>query len=201
MAITAIDIVAIIAYFAFVGIFSFLTRRTRTFAEFSVAKHTIPAGMIFASLSATFVGPGFSVGFTGKGYSTGYLFYFLAFTFIIQTILVGIFVAPKLSLFRNCHTLGDVLDRCYGKSAHLLGGIISVGLCIGLAAIIAKIGGGFLQATTGLPLMLCIVVFTSVTTLYTFTGGIRASIATDGLQFGLFSIIIPMMLLTAFLKV
>jgi len=200
MDVTSFDIIAIIVYFAFVGVFAYLTRRTKTFAEFSIAKHTIPASMIFASLSATYVGPGFSVGLTSKGYATGYLFYFLAFTFILQTILVGIFVAPKLSRFRNCHTLGDVMDRCYGKFSHLLGGIISVGLCIGFSAIMAKIGGGLLQATTGLPLMLCIVIITTITALYTFTGGIRASIATDGLQFGLFSIIIPIMLLIAFFK-
>lgn len=200
MEVTAFDIIAIIIYFSFVAIFAYLTRRTKTFSEFSIAKHTIPATMIFASLSATYVGPGFSVGLTSKGYVSGYLFYFLAFTYIIQTILVGILIAPKLSKFRDCHTLGDVLEKFYGKFSHLLGGIISVGLCIGFSAIMAKIGGGLLQTATGLPLMLCIAIVTTVTALYTFSGGIRASIATDGLQFGLFSIIIPVMLLFAFFK-
>ena len=200
MDVSALDIIAIIVYFGFVGFFAFLTRRTKTFSEFSIAKHTIPATMIFASLSATYVGPGFSVGLTSKGYVSGYLFYFLAFTYIIQTILVGVFIAPKLSQFRHCHTLGDVLERFYGKFAHLLGGVISVGLCIGFSAIMAKIGGGLLQTATGMPLMLCIALVTMVTALYTFSGGIRASIATDGLQFGLFSIIIPILLLIAFFK-
>jgi len=201
MNVTAWDVTAIVLYFCCIGIFAYLTRRTRTFSEFSIAKHSIPASMIFASLCATYVGPGFAVGMTSKGYENGYVFYFLALAFVVQTIVVGLFIAPRLSeKFRDCHTLGDVMERCYGPAAHLLSGIVSVGLCIGFSAIMAKIGGSMLQAVSGWNLMLCIGIITAVTALYTMTGGIRASIATDALQFGLFSIIIPVMLLIAFFQ-
>jgi len=202
MTITGLDVVMIVAYFCAIGVFAYFTRRTRSFSEFSVARHSIPAAMIFASMCASYVGPGFAVGMTSRGFATGYVFYFLAMGFVLQTILVGIFIAPKLtSKFRDCYTVGDVMDRCYGPVAHLLSGIVSVGICIGFCSVMARIGGGMLSAITGWNLMLCIVLITGATALYTMTGGIRASIATDALQFGLFSIIIPVLLLIAVLKV
>jgi SSS family solute:Na+ symporter len=201
MGVTFLDIAAIVLYFSCMGWFAWLTRRTKTFSEFSVASHSIPASMIFASLCATYVGPGFAVGMTSKGFSSGYVFYFMALAFVLQTILVGAFVAPMLSeKFRNCHTLGDVIESLYGRFAHLLTGIVSVGLCIGFCAIMAKIGGVMLQAVTGWDLMLCIGIGTSIVALYTMSGGIRASIATDALQFGLFSIMIPILLIVAVWK-
>ncbi|MDZ7721640.1 MAG: sodium:solute symporter family protein [candidate division KSB1 bacterium] len=201
MTLGTIDIIGIILYFSVLGIFAYFTRRTKSFSEFSIAKHSVPAAMIFASIAATYVGPGFAVGMTSKGYSAGYAFYFFTFAYVLQTIIVGLFIAPRLTeKFRDCYTLGDVMEKCYGKFAHLLAGIVSVGLCIGFSGIMAKIGGSMLQAITGWDLMLCIVIITFMTGLYTMTGGIRASIATDALQFGLFSIIIPVMLILAFIK-
>jgi len=201
MNVTGLDITAIVLYFIAVGVFAFLSRRTRTFTDFSVASHSIPASMIFASMCATYVGPGFAVGMTSKGFASGYVFYFMTLAFVLQTLLVGMFVAPMLSeKFRQCHTLGDVMETMYGKFAHLLAGIISVGLCIGFTAVMAKIGGGLMQAVTGWNQMLCIALVTSVVALYTLSGGIRASIATDGLQFGLFSLIIPGLLIMAVVK-
>jgi SSS family solute:Na+ symporter len=134
--------------------------------------------MIFASLAATIIGPGFSVGFTTKGYSTGYVFYWLVLAYSVQTILVGLVFAPRLATFRNCHTIGDVFNRCYGKFSHLLAGIVSVGLCIGFTSAFV----------------------TMFVALLTFSGGIRAVIANDGAQFIWFSIIIPVTLLTAVFK-
>jgi len=201
MGVTALDIAAIILYFSCMGVFAWLTRRTKTFSDFSVASHSIPASMIFASLCATYVGPGFAVGMTSKGFSSGYVFYFMALAFVLQTILVSLFVAPMLSeKFRNCHTIGDVMESLYGRFAHFLAGIVSVGLCIGFCAIMAKIGGAMLQAVTGWDAMLCIGIVTAVVALYTMSGGIRASIATDALQFSLFSLIIPVLLILAVLK-
>ncbi len=201
MHVTALDIGAIVLYFCAIGVFAYLTRRTRSFSEFSIARHSIPAAMIFASMCATYVGPGFAVGMTSRGFATGYVFYFLALGFVIQTVLVGIFIAPRLAAkFRDCYTVGDVMDRCYGPSAHMLSGIVSVGICIGFCSVMARIGGGMLHAITGWNLMFCILLITMVTAIYTMTGGIRASIATDALQFGLFSIIIPVLLLMAVFK-
>jgi len=192
------ELYGVVAYFAVCGVVAYLTRRTRTFAEFSVGNRKIPTAMIFASLAATYIGPGFSVGFAGKGFVTGYLFFLLSLTYAVQTILVGCFFAPRLSRFRDCHTIGEVMAHQYGPFVHLLSGIVSVALCIGFTAIMGKIAGQLLHSITGWPLVVSIAIVTMSTAFLTFTGGVRAVIANDSLQFIWFSFAIPILLLCTF---
>ena len=198
MNLNAFDLTGIAVYFIAAGVFAYFVRRTKTFAEFAVGNRKIPRAMIFPTMAATYIGPGFSVGFTAKGFSTGYVFYLLAMTYPIQMILVAFFFAPRLSRFRDCTTIGEVMSKRYGKFTHLLAGIISVGLCVGFTAVMGKIAGQLLHSVTGLPLMASIAIVTMFTAFYTFTGGLRAVIATDAFQFAWFSLVVPIALLIAF---
>jgi SSS family solute:Na+ symporter len=200
LGVTSIDLAAIVGYFVIMAIFAYLTRRNRTFREFAVGKNSLPPLMVFASLAATIVGPGFSIGFTTKGYQTGYLFYFLCLSYALQTLLSGLFLAPRLNAQRDCTTLGDVMRKHYGASSQLLTGVISVGIMIGFTAVMGKIGATMLQAITGLPLGTCLIAVTGTTALLTFAGGLRATVATEALQFALKSIMVPSMLLAAIWK-
>jgi SSS family solute:Na+ symporter len=200
MALSFLDVIVIVLYFAFLLYFGYLTRRTKTFEEFAVGKHSVPAMMVFASMAATIIGPGFSVGFTAKGWATGYLFYYLVLAYAVQVVVAGLFLAPRLSRQRDCSSLGDVMRKKYGVIAQLLTGIVSVGLCIGFAAVMGKVGGSILHAITGWPLGISLVIVTGVTALVTFSGGVRATIATEGLQFSLKSIAVSILLLLAIVK-
>ncbi len=200
MDISTLDLIAISSYFCVLLLLGYLTRRNKSFAEFALGGQSLPALMIFASLSSTIVGPGFSLGFTAKGYETGFLFFFLCLSYPLQTILTGLFLAPRLTRLRDCATLGDVMNKSYGKVTQFLTGLISVGLLIGFTAIMGKIGGTMLHAITEWPLLLCYALVTGSTALLTFTGGLRATIATEAFQFSLFSIIVPILVLVAVWK-
>jgi SSS family solute:Na+ symporter len=195
-----LEVYGLVAYLLMCFGLAWITRKTSTFSEFSVGSRKVPAAMIFASIATTYIGPGFSVGFTGKGYATGFLFWLLTLTYAAQTILVGVCFAPRLSRYRDCYTIGDVMERQYGRFTHLLAGIVSVGLCIGFTAIMGKIGGQLLASVTGMSVPISIAIVTLFTAFYTFTGGVRAVIANDGIQFLWFCLIIPAMALLAYFK-
>ncbi len=197
---TGSDFFAISGYFVSLLLLGYLTRRNKTFAEFALGRQALPALMVFASLAATIIGPGFSLGFTEKGYTAGFLFFFLCLSYPLQTIISGLFLAPRLARLRDCTTLGDVMNKRYGKVTQFLTGIISVGLLIGFTAIMGKIGGTMLHAVTGWPVLLCYALITGSTALLTFTGGVRATVATEAFQFSLFSVIVPVLVLLAFWK-
>ena len=200
MNVAPIDLVVIVAFFVVAAYTAYLALNTKTFSQFSVANRSVPTAMIFASLAAAIVGPGFSIGFTAKGFASGYAYYLLALTYPLQTIVTGVFLAPRLHRFKNCHTLGEVMRERYGATAHALTGMVSVGLCIGFAAVMAKVGGLLVASVTGWPTVLCMYIVTFVTASYTFRGGIRASIATDAMYFVVKTILIPAMLIVAYLK-
>lgn len=188
--------VALVA--GYVGVLTFVAvraRAVREYAEFSLARRALPLALIFGSLCATYVGPGFSIAFVGRGFNSGYLFLLIGLAYSVQNILVGVWVAPRLRALNDCHTLGDAIGQKYNRRCHVLAGVISVGLCTGLAAVMAKAGSLVLTDIFRLPLWASLVLIVGFTTLYTTFGGLRASVITDAFQFSAFAILLPVILL------
>ncbi|MFH1717079.1 MAG: sodium:solute symporter family protein [Planctomycetota bacterium] len=185
-------VVAYVALFTWVAL---RARKARYFAEFSVAGRTLPLALVFGSLAATYVGPAFSIGFVGKGFKSGFLFLGLGLAYSIQNILVGLFIAPRLRRLKGCHTLGDAIGQKYDQKCQVLAGVISVGLCAGFAAVMAKAGGNVLRDTFGLPHWSSVFLVVAITALYTTFGGLRASVITDAFQFSAFAVLLPLIFL------
>ncbi|MBM4025167.1 MAG: hypothetical protein FJ280_07125, partial [Planctomycetes bacterium] len=97
--------VLVLGFFALLAFVAYRARAAREYAEFSLAKRSLPLALIFASLCATYIGPGFSLGFVGRGFQSGLLFLCVGLAYGAQNILVGLFVAPRLRSLVDCHTL------------------------------------------------------------------------------------------------
>ncbi|MBA7606273.1 Sodium/glucose cotransporter [subsurface metagenome] len=192
---TVASVAVVVAYVVLLTFVAVRARAAREFAQFSLARRALPLALVFGSLAATYVGPVFSIGFVGKGFKSGLLFLGIGLAYAVQNILVGLFVAPRLRRLKGCHTLGDAIGQKYDPKCQVLAGIISVGLCAGFAAVMAKAGGDVLRSIFGLPHWSSVIVVVGITALYTTFGGLRASVITDAFQFTAFSILLPLMLL------
>ena len=197
MTLTTLDLAVIVAYFGGLTAFGLLVRRISAFEDFSVAERAVPTSMVFASLSATYIGPGYSLGLAAKGATSGFFFLILFLFFSIQTVFVGMVLAPRLRTFKECHTLGDVMGALYGREAQVLTGLVSLGLCAGFAAVLARAGGAVLAEATGLGLASAVLIVTGVGVVYTFTGGLKSVIATEAVQFGIILLAVSVMVLMA----
>jgi SSS family solute:Na+ symporter len=191
----ALSVAVILAYVLILTYVAVRARAAREFEEFSLAGRALPLALVFGSLAATYVGPGFSIGFVGRGFESGFLFLGVGLAYSMQNILVGLFVAPRLRGLTNCHTLGEAIGQKYDGKCQILAGVISVGLCAGFSAVMAKAGGGVLRDVFGLPLWSSVFIVVAVTALYTTFGGLRASVITDAFQFSSFAILLPLTLL------
>ncbi len=185
------DYIMIAVYLILLLVVAVFTRRIKTFRDFAVGNRKLPFSLLFASIAATYVGPGGSIGFTGKGFENGFLFFMLAMFFPVQSIVTGVFIAPRIQNMSNCSSVGDIFAEKYGKFAKISAGIISTGLCLGFAAIMAMVGGKMLSSFTGLPMLFSVIIISGITTIYVYTGGLRASVATDVFQFSIFAILVP----------
>ncbi len=192
---TVLSAAVVVTYVVVLTFVAVRARAAREFAEFSLAKRALPLALVFGSLAATYVGPGFSIGFVGRGFKSGLLFLGIGLAYAAQNILVGLFVAPRLRRLKGCHTLGDAIGQKYDPKCQVLAGIISVGLCAGFAAVMAKAGGDVLHNIFGLPHWSSVIIIVGITALYTTFGGLRASVITDAFQFSAFAILLPLMLL------
>jgi len=195
-------VLSVFVVVAYAGVLTFVAvraRAARRFSEFSLARRALPLALVFGSLAATYVGPGFSIGFVGKGFKSGFLFLGIGLAYAVQNILVGLFVAPRLRALPDCHTLGDAIGQKYDRKCQILAGIISVSVCAFLAAVMAHAGGVVLNDIFGLPYFSSVIIVVGVTALYTTFGGLRASVITDAFQFTAFAILLPVMLLLVLL--
>ncbi|MHC4511022.1 MAG: sodium:solute symporter family protein, partial [Planctomycetota bacterium] len=192
---TVLSVGVVLAYGALLTLVAVRARAAREFSEFSLAKRALPLALVFGSLAATYVGPGFSFGFVGRGFKSGFLFLGIGLAYALQNILVGLLVAPRLRALASCHTLGEAIGQKYDRKCHVAAGIISVGLCAGFAAVMAKAGGDVLRDIFALPHWSSVFIVVAVTALYTTFGGLRASVITDAFQFSAFAILLPVALL------
>ncbi len=192
---TVLSVALVVGYVSVLTLVALRARAAREYEEFSLARRALPLPLIFGSLCATYVGPGFSIGFVGKGFSSGMLFLGVGLAYSLQNVLVGLLVAPRLRGLKDCHTLGDAVGQKYDRRCHIFAGIISVGVCAFLAAVMAHAGKVILTGMFGLPGWLSVVIVVGVTALYTTSGGLRASVVTDAFQFAAFAILLPALLL------
>ena len=192
---TVLSVAVVAAYGLLLSFVAVRARAARKFSEFSLAKRALPLALVFGSLAATYVGPAFSSGFVGKGFECGWLFLGIGLAYSLQNILVGLFVAPRLRQLKGCHTLGDAMGQKYDRGCQVLAGVISVGLCAGLGAVMAKAGGDVLASIFGLPHWSSVIIIVGITALYTTFGGLRASVLTDAFQFSAFAVMLPITLL------
>ncbi len=190
-----VSAVLVIAFFAVVAFVVLRARAAREYAEFSLAKRSLPLALIFASLCATYIGPGFSVGFVGKGFQSGLLFLCVGLAYSTQNILVGLLIAPRLRSMTDCHTLGDAMRHKYNRACQVLTGLISVGLSAGLSAVMAHAAGDVVEQVFGVPLWAAAILIVASATLYTSWGGLKTGILVDALQFAVFSILMPVLFL------
>jgi SSS family solute:Na+ symporter len=198
-----VPVAVVVAYLALLTFVAVRARAAREFEEFSLAKRTLPLALVFGSLAATYIGPGFTIVFVGRGFNSGFLFLGIGLAYAFQNILVGLLIAPRLRSLKDCHTLGDVIGQKYDRKCQVVAGIISVVICALLSAVMAKAGGVVLSDVfhdiINLPNWTFVAIVVGITALYTTFGGLRASVITDAFQFTAFATLLPVTLLLALL--
>ncbi len=193
---TPLDWTLLAAYFGLLILIGVQTmRRVKNPDDFAVAGNRIVWPVFFGSLAAAFLGGGASIGIAGATMRDGYVYMFAFCAFGIQTVLVGLFVAPRLKNYAGAHTLGDVMCEHYGKPARIVTGILSVALCAGILGAQALAIGTIVNATLDVPTVPAVLIGMGIVVLYSSFGGAWAVIQTDMLQFVFLGVFLPVALL------
>lgn len=195
-----IAVVALVGYFVFI----YSTRKSKSFESYSVADRNVGFLLLFASLSANFIGPGFTLGLTQQGFNTGYFYLFIAGAYGIGKIIEGYFIAPKIrEKFTDALSIGDVIagEKSHNhKPLHFLVGLISFGLLIGLSIVMSKAAGEVLNNFLGVPNIIGTFIITAIVTGYSVFGGLKSTMMTDALQFIMFMVLMPVLAIISLLS-
>ncbi len=190
-----IDIALVVAYLAVVLVCGLVAgTRTRSFEDFAVVSRSYGPLVIFATLSASFIGGGFSIGNAEKVFLFGIANIVALWGFSLKEILVARYLAPRMSRFRDAMSIGDIMATNFGRTGRIVSGLLALFLCCGIVG--AQVGaiGAVFNVFLGLSIPLGIAIGCGIVILYTTIGGMRAVVLTDIIQFVVLAIGIPLVL-------
>ena len=173
----------------------------KSLQDFSVSHRSYGSMVIFATLSASFIGGGFSIGNAEKVFRFGIVNIVVLWGFSLKEILVAKFIAPRTGNFTGVISVGDIMDRGYGKTARIVSGFFSVFLCAGIVG--AQVGamGLIFNVFLGIPPIWGILIGCGIVIAYSTVGGMRAVVLTDVIQFCVLAIGLPAALIFGLMKV
>jgi SSS family solute:Na+ symporter len=173
----------------------------KSLQEFSVSHRSYTSIVIFATLSASFIGGGFSIGNAEKVFRFGIVNIVALWGFSLKEILVAKFIAPRMGNFTDVISVGDIMDRGYGKIGRIVTGFFSVFLCAGIVG--AQVGamGLIFNVFLGIEPIWGIMIGCGIVIAYSTVGGMRAVVLTDIIQFCVLAIGLPAALVFGVVKV
>ena len=183
---TILDLSIIILFFAGFIIYGlFQGKNNQSANDYFVGKKSLPWWVAMFSIVATETSVLTFVSVPGKAFQGEWFFLQLAFGFILGRILVCIFLLPDY--FRNEVTsIYQVLGSRFGtgiqKSASLIFLVTRV-LADGIRFLATAV---IVQVITGWSLPVSVLLIGVVTSIYTFSGGIRTIVWIDSIQFILY---------------
>lgn len=153
------------------------------------------------TLSASFIGGGFSIGNAEKVFRMGIVNIVALWGFSLKEILVAKFIAPRTDKFGDIISTGDIMERGYGKVGKVVTGFFSVFLCAGIVG--AQVGamGLIFNVFLGIEPIWGILIGCGIVIAYSTVGGMRAVVLTDIIQFCVLAVGLPATLVFGMIKI
>lgn len=156
-------------------------RRIHDSDDFIVAGRSLPWFLLAATLAATEVGGGSSMGVVKKAYGkwglgAAWYVWTMALTFLVFAL-----VAPRLSRTR-CRTIPEFFRKRYGHFCSWMTSLLMIVSLVGLTAVQMVATGLVVSIMTGLSYTAAAVTAGLVVTVYTYLGGMWSVTLTDFVQ-------------------
>ncbi len=188
-----IDNIIVASYlFAVLLVGYFKSRKIRDMREYSIADRTYSLPIMVTTMTATVIGSGSTFGFISSVYVGGILYILISMGNPICRLITAQFLINKIERFSDCISVGDIMDRFYGRYGRVVSGIAGALYCA------ANVGGqvsaiGFIvHYFLNIPYGVGVFLGCGAVILYSTVGGVKAVTATDVVQFAVLIIAIPM---------
>lgn len=184
-------VIIFLGFLLFYGIYQGF--RVKNSSDFATGGGGRGLFVVFASLSAAFIGGGFSTGNAARCYESGVANIVGLFGFSAAQMLIGTFVIRRARLPENAQSPGEIAGAYYGRGARVTSGVCAALLAIGLiGAQVAAIGSIF-SALLGVSYTAGVLIGFSIVMVYATAGGMSAIITAEVVEFCLLAVGIPVL--------
>ena len=190
-----LDIGIVLAYIALlVGMSLRGGRNVKNAGDFTASGGHYGTAVIFATLSASYVGGGYSSGNAAKSFAGGIGTTLTLFGFSLAMILIGRWLVPGVARFQGVNTVGGIIQSTYGRAARVLTGVFSFVCCAGVVGAQMESMGTVFHVLLGVEPHMGVMLGCGIVLLYTTFGGLQSVIIADILQFVLLAGGMPLLL-------
>jgi|GEM_PF-96976 len=167
-------------------------KNVKNIEEYSVSHRNFSTLVLMATIFATLIGGGATLGVIEQIHSCSIVFGLIFVGQIIQKLLIIKFIAPKFGRFLNKISVGGIVEDMYGENAKITTGIFAFIVSAGaIAAQIAAMGYVF-EFFLGIDRVTGILIAAGIVVLYSTFGGMASVVATDVFQFAILIVAIPL---------
>ena len=171
-------------------------RKVKTLDAFGAAGRNFRWPVVAATLAASFIGGGYTIGNAEKVFRHGMVMAFCLMGFSLKEFLVGFFVAGRLQRHRHALTIADIMYERYGsRTVRTITGLLSVVLCVGILAAQVSATAKILKVFLGLESVTGVAIGVGMVILYSALGGMWSVVATDVVQFAIIMVGLPLTLI------
>lgn len=170
-------------------------RNVKNAGDFTASGGQYGTLVIFATLSASYVGGGYSSGNAAQAYTSGIGTTLTLFGFSLSMILIGKYLVPGVGRFTGVSTVGGIIGVSYGRSARILAGLFSFICCAGVVGAQMESMGMVFHVLLGVPEWAGILIGCGIVLIYTTFGGMQSVIVADIIQFILLAGGMPLLLI------
>jgi SSS family solute:Na+ symporter len=191
----SLDMMIMCGYFAaslLLGLWA--GKGVKTIEDFSTGGRNYSAFFVFATLSASFIGGGFTTGLAEKVFSLGFVYVVAMWGFSIKEILVAKILAPRMGNFQGAISIGDIMHKLYGHGARVFTGVCAFLVCSAILG--AQVGafGHVLHVLADWDHTSGILLGSVIVVTYSTLGGMKSVVAADVLHFCVLIVALPLTL-------
>jgi len=174
----------LLAYFVLLLLVSFIfSKRMKNLEDFFLASRSLPAFLVYLSLSASWFGATSTLVSADKAYQTGVSSFWVMGAPAVLTVLILAFFLARPIRRLPIVSLADLVELRYGRAVRHLAAILIIWYMAVLAASQMVAIGHFLKSFLGTSYLTSLALGTAVVLIYSVFGGFFSVAITDGLQF------------------
>ena len=175
-------------------------RQVKSAGDFTASGGRYGTLVLFASLSASFIGGGYSSGNAARAFENGIGTTLALFGFSLAMILIGRFIVPGVGRFSGVSTAGGVIGRAYGRRARVLSGLFIFLCSAGMVGAQMEAIGLVFHVLLGVKPLTGVLIGFGIVLVYSTAGGLQSVIAADMVQFTLLAVGMPLLLVMSLLR-
>jgi Na+/proline symporter len=168
-------------------------RGIKDIREYALANKSFGTIALVLTYLATDIGGGSLLGDPKEVFTNGIMMTVALLGLSISFVWTAIFIAPKMKYFDGCLTMGDMVERLYGRLSGVITGILAVLYALAVTSLQLVALGLVCKNLLQIDFAWSIVLGGSLIALYTSHGGIKAVTITDIFQFMVLFVMMPLL--------